>query len=334
MEELKMAANTIGTHSGKFHCDEAMGIALLKLLPGMKDAKVVRTRDDKELAEFDVVIDVGNVCDPLKGRFDHHQRTFEEHFSSEHTVTRLSSAGLIYKYYGQEILKQHFNMQVGNQLDIIYKRMYTNFFEAIDAIDNGVQICDGEPKYKSYTDLSSRIGRLNVSWNEKEKDQDMQFAEAVKLAQSEFIQEIQANLSSWWPARDLVWTCLETRKEFHPSGRAIFLKEPCPYKEHLYQYLEETGQPEDTVLYAVFEDNKQFRVHGLSEKKNHFKTLLPLPENLRGLRDEELSKTAGIEGLVFVHHSGFIGGAHNLEAAIKLMDLSLANLETNRTSKK
>lgn len=35
----------IGTHSGVFHCDEALACFLLKQLPEYKDAEVVRTRN-------------------------------------------------------------------------------------------------------------------------------------------------------------------------------------------------------------------------------------------------------------------------------------------------
>lgn len=42
------------------------------------------------------------------------------------------------------------------------------FIEAIDGIDNGVSQypSDIKPKYRSRTDLSSRVGRLNPWWNQ------------------------------------------------------------------------------------------------------------------------------------------------------------------------
>jgi len=42
------------------------------------------------------------------------------------------------------------------------------FIEAIDAIDNGISQypTDIAPKYRSRTDLSSRVGSLNPAWNE------------------------------------------------------------------------------------------------------------------------------------------------------------------------
>jgi uncharacterized UPF0160 family protein len=74
------------------------------------------------LDQLDLQCDVGGVFDSKKKRFDHHQRTFEHHWWSEadaiakaekssekindkKPVTKLSSAGLIYKFYGHEIIK-------------------------------------------------------------------------------------------------------------------------------------------------------------------------------------------------------------------------------------
>jgi len=67
----------------------------------------VRTRDDKVLNELDIVVDVGAVFDESKDRFDHHQQTFTTTWDESHKVyskIRLSSAGLIYKFYGKEVL--------------------------------------------------------------------------------------------------------------------------------------------------------------------------------------------------------------------------------------
>lgn len=55
----KRAMVKIGTHSGTFHCDEALGCWLLRQTPRFKDAEIVRTRDPEVLKDLDVVIDVG-----------------------------------------------------------------------------------------------------------------------------------------------------------------------------------------------------------------------------------------------------------------------------------
>lgn len=56
-----------------------------------------RTRDSAILDTCDIVVDVGAVFDEAKQRFDHHQRGFSEVFGHGFE-TKLSSAGLIYKY--------------------------------------------------------------------------------------------------------------------------------------------------------------------------------------------------------------------------------------------
>ena len=55
----------------------------------------------------------------------------------------MSSAGLIYKYYGREILKNlcksEYEKDLSDQeLEKIYESIYKNIILEIDAIDNGV----------------------------------------------------------------------------------------------------------------------------------------------------------------------------------------------------
>jgi len=58
---------------------------------------VKRSRDPAVLDICDIVVDVGAIYDESKQRFDHHQRGFTEVFGHGFS-TKLSSAGLIYKY--------------------------------------------------------------------------------------------------------------------------------------------------------------------------------------------------------------------------------------------
>lgn len=52
----------------------------------------------------DIVIDVGGVYDASNNRFDHHQKGFTEVFGHGYS-TKLSSAGLVYKHFGREIVE-------------------------------------------------------------------------------------------------------------------------------------------------------------------------------------------------------------------------------------
>ena len=50
---------------------------------------------------------------------------------------------------------------------------------------------------------------------------------------------------------------------------------------------------------------------------------LSLPEEWRGLRDDELSQKSGIDQCIFVHAGGFIGGNHTYEGIIQMARIAL-----------
>jgi len=96
-------SKVIGTHSGSFHCDEALAVWMLHQTEEFADSPIVRTRDMKLLETLDANVDVGATYVPATHRYDHHQRGFEETLDAEHKV-KLSSAGLVYKHFGKEVL--------------------------------------------------------------------------------------------------------------------------------------------------------------------------------------------------------------------------------------
>lgn len=103
----------IGTHDGTFHCDEALACFLLRRTKAFAGATITRSRDPAVLDTMDAVVDVGGTYEPAKMRFDHHQRGFEETFDSSHK-TKLSSAGLIYKHFGEEIIADLMTQYTGD----------------------------------------------------------------------------------------------------------------------------------------------------------------------------------------------------------------------------
>lgn len=172
-------AKVIGTHNGNFHCDEALAIALLSLTDEFgQNSIVVRTRNEQVLNRCDLLVDVGAVYDPSRHRYDHHQSTFKDSLNGKYS-TRLSSSGLIYKHFGKEIISKYLKEynQDTKWLDVMYDLMYCNFMEHIDAIDNGIEICDGTPRYKITTTLGNRVSRLNPSWitDSSKRDENGQF---------------------------------------------------------------------------------------------------------------------------------------------------------------
>jgi len=75
---------------------------------------------------------------------------------------------------------------------------------------------------------------------------------------------------------------------------------------------------------AQDERERKWRVQAVSVSAGSFQNRRSLPAAWRGLRDAELCAAAGIPGLVFVHASGFIGGADTQAAAVEMARRALA----------
>ncbi|XP_028099547.1 UPF0160 protein MYG1, mitochondrial-like isoform X6 [Camellia sinensis] len=279
----------VGTHDGSFHCDEALGCFLIRLTNKFSAARIVRTRDPHVLGTLDAVLDVGGVYDPIRDRYDHHQKGFKEVFGHGFT-TKLSSAGLVYKHYGLEIIAKELHLDEGHQ-DVypLYLAVYKNFIEAVDAIDNGTNQYDTDqpPRYVNNTNLSSRVGRLNLDWVDLDQSLEREneaFQHALTLTGSEFLE----------------------------------------WKLHIFD-LEEGMKIDPTIKYVIYQDERSenWRVQAVAISPDKFESRKPLPSPWRGLTDGELSEAAGIPGCTFVHMSGFIGGNQTYKGALDMAKTSL-----------
>lgn len=328
----------IGTHNGTFHCDEALGCFLLRLTPQFRDAEIVRTRKQDVLDGLDAVLDVGGVYDPVKQRFDHHQRGFD-HALGHGYSTKLSSAGLIYKHFGRQIVADLMGLpQEHEDVETVFLAVYKNFIEGVDAVDNGVNqyVSDSPPLYQNNTHLGARVARLNPDWLEEqtEERENAAFHKAMALAGEEFLESVRYISKSWLPARSIVAESLRNAKSVHPSGEIILLSRFCPWKQHLADLETEMQLPAPQLpKYVVYQDERgtQWRVQAVSVAPGSFASRLPLLEAWRGLRDEELSQVSGIPGCVFVHISGFIGGNQSKEGAVEMAKKSLSGQCTGQS---
>ncbi|KAH8114584.1 GAMM1 protein [Phellopilus nigrolimitatus] len=305
----------IGTHNGTFHCDEALACFLLKQTSTYRDANIVRSREPKILDQCDIVVDVGGVYDDSRRRYDHHQREFEGIFGYGFT-TKLSSAGLIYKHFGKEIIGSRLLLPSDNPIvELLWLKLYKEFVEAIDGIDNGVSQYpkDTLARYRSRTDLSSRIAWLNPAWNESADSErvDALFSKASKMTGEEFINRLDYYAKAWIPARDIVVSALSARFSADSSGQIVLFKQYAPWKEHLFEIEQEQDIAEaEKPLYIVYPDEtaSNWRIQAVPVSQDSFESRKALPQTWRGVRDDALSQLTGIPGCIFVHASGFIGG--------------------------
>lgn len=331
-KKLKQTMVKIGTHSGTFHADESLAVYMLKLLPQFKNAEVIRSRDNAVLEECDVIVDVTGKYDGVK-HFDHHQREFSEVFG-EGFNTKLSSAGLVYKHFGRDVISKVLSVEPTDEvIDEIYLKVYKEFVEAIDANDNGISAyvqselkeAGIQAKFKqSGITLPSIVSRLNPLPEDADAHGDALFDSQFKLA-SELMGNAFVGLviqlgRGWYPAKKQVAAVYAKREEIDSKGRIMLFDSACFWKAHLDAIETDPAQAKlDQVLYVVFPAGAtDWRVQAVSESMNSFTSRKALPEPWRGIRDEALSELAGVPQSVFVHASGFIGGNKTREGALAL----------------
>jgi len=292
-----------------------------------------RSRDPDVLDACDVVVDVGAVYDEATLKFDHHQRGFTEVFGHGFE-TKLSSAGLIYKHFGKDVIANNIQSSVDDpQVHTLWLKLYKEFIEAIDANDNGISQypTDIKPRYHSRTDLPNRVRALNPAWNQPTDSDsvDALFAQASLLTGGEFLGKLKYHANAWLPARDLLISSIVTSKaSVDPTGKIILFDQFLPWKEHLFELETDeknTGIQANKAIYVVYPDETagNWRVQAVPVSPESFESRKALPEAWRGLRDEELSKVSGIEGGIFIHASGFIGGNKTKEGALKIAQTAL-----------
>ena len=332
---------------------------MLRQLPAYGGSVLTRTRKPELLEASDIVVDVGGQYDGRKW-FDHHQRGFDHTFSPNH-ATKLSSAGLVYKHFGKDIIRavaariptgtttddgpdaKRQKTTTTTELDdatleTIHVKVYEDFVEGIDAQDNGISPypdASAELKFKPALSLPGMVSHLNPDWNEPSDPatQDTLFEQASQLVGSYFTARVVRTLSAWLPARSLVRDFITARLDSTSLGetdRQILVLEGgsyLPWKEHLYDVESAIGR-EGFVKFVVYYDGS-WRVQAVPIHNGSFVSRVPMPETWRGLRDAALDAKLTEEGVfdkagaVFVHAAGFIGGHADQDGALAMARASI-----------
>lgn len=320
-----------------------MAVYLLRLLPNYQTSKLLRTRDPELLSTCHTVVDVGGEYSPQTNRYDHHQRTFNTTFPSR--STKLSSAGLIYLHFGKEIIAHRTRLTTESEtVTLLWKKLYTDFVEALDADDNGINVYDSaETKNlkKRFHDggvsLGSLVGDLNNSYSDDDEDsspsapktanqiqaaEDARFLTASNLMGQIFLRKMAYYHRSWLPARIKVADAY-SRLAFltPPWNQILILNHSLTWKDHLAT-IESSQLSQPPVLYVLWAESKApdaaWRLQAVPVSSETFESRKPLPERWRGLRDDGLSEVVGLDGCIFVHASGFIGGNKTRQGALEM----------------
>ncbi|AIF51304.1 MYG1 family protein [Pelosinus sp. UFO1] len=289
---------TLGTHSGKFHADDVMATAILRLLLG--DIKVTRTRDENILKEIDLVYDIS------LGEFDHHQINKE---IRENNIP-YASCGLIWREFGSRVI-QKFNSQLEeNDISSIFDYVDKTLVQGIDATDNGIDV-KSEIKVTSISDI---IQSFNPTWDSTDS-KDEAFEEAVHYA-TEVLRRIISKQVSVIKARTIVNEAFQNRT----INEIMVLENGCPWLQQLLKI-----DINNEVLFVISPDdnNADYKIQTVKKTVDTFEARKDLLESIRGKSSEEINSIIKIDDAIFCHKAGFIASTKSMESALKIAKLSI-----------
>lgn len=356
IEEAKHVQEAdVVTHGGIFHADECMAVAIYsayqKSIGNEEPLKVHRAFNPKvveSMKEGAIAVDFGG------GKFDHHQRGGNgERAAGSEEKSPYASAGLIWKEYGKELLK---NLNISEaDIDKVFETIDKDIIEDIDKIDNGVE-AKATP-----VSLSHVVSGFNLNWDEDQSKAFEKFDEAANICSTVLIDSIEHiksielenmraedgihNVSkqfSHCPDQTFINIAgkaidnqieadkskdkaLDIIKESLDKSKNGVVELPCfvPWQDHIFNI---DSSKAKEAIYVVFPSNRGgFNVQAVPDKPGSFDQKTPLPEEWRGLRDDELSKASGVKDAIFCHPNGFICAANSLENAHLMAKYGLAS---------
>ena len=265
------------THSGAhFHADEVFAIAIATR-PGKK-ISVTRTRDPGQIEAFKgVVFDVGEIYDPDNLRFDHHQSKFnEEHYDN----LPYASAGLSWRHFGRACIKSVIDDIEESCVNSIYFEVERRLIVGVDSSDNNVILKEDTQGWgESYSSYS--ISNMLHSWNFMGKDVDVAIIKASRIVRDFILVPLIKKIH-----RELLDSNLVNRAFNSAQGNVVQLP------SNLIGWMDKwRGYPHIDIVKV--------------ETKAYFRRSV-LPEEWRGLSDEELFAVSSIKDLKFCNKNGSI----------------------------
>lgn len=318
LEETNKENNiiTIQTHDKRFHADDVGAISLLTCYFSQKGMMVhlIRSRDPELLITSNILVDVGYTYDPENAKFDHHQEGCNVTYSNK-TDVPMSSIGMVWKHYGKEILSLYVKsngLSEINNYDELCHEIYVKIIQEIDAHDNAIRIVK-----QSGLNIISIISAINNHDVDNENDQMDCFKEAISLFGKVFeikLKDIIRKYQSHHINVDKVRSLLENTNEEY-----LIINENI---ETIYKSLDELD-PFYTIKFLIFTHDPNEITLKTRFKPKICQPIIPL------LPETNLKKELGDE-LIFVHKSLFLAKTKTLDAALKVIKLSIEGAIKNK----
>ena len=276
----------IVTHSGSFHADDVLAVALIRSLKDA-EATVERTRDPARIDAADVVVDVGGSFDADSRRFDHHQKSY--------TGSR-SSAGMVLDW-----------LEEGGDVEPdLAARLRAEIVDYVDAVDNGQRSPDfGVPCFSSMigamTEAADALGGFDIAFERA--------ADSAALVVQGVVRGFRAAAAAR-AAVDAAMRAAITR------GDAVVELDGYLKWKPAYFDLDGAAHPTD---YVAFPGDGDYRVIAIPVELGSFDEKRSFPEAWAGLEGEALSDVIGVPGAIFCHKNRFIAVFRDREAAFSAL---------------
>lgn len=264
----------VATHHGAFHADDVLAFSLLKAFVDPQ-AVVVRSRSAVDWERADVVIDVGGLYDPARGRFDHHQKEYDG---------PLSAAGMVLRWLEAE----------GRVASDLAAELRARLVDYVDDVDNGrVEPRAGVPCFASMVHLCNQGA-------EELEDFDRRFQVAVGIADV-LVDGLRGEHDEREQARTVVAAAMAEAER--RGSNLLFLARYVRWKPAYYS-LGGAAHPTEFVIMPGLDGSA--RAIAIPPEEGSFGKKRPLPESWAGLVDDELERACGVPGARFCHKNQFI----------------------------
>ena len=320
-------------HGGKFHLDDVLCCYLISSLYGERcKNKVVIHRSNeigKDLENCDFVIDVGMKYDHTKRYYDHHQKNFKIYYKDR--SIKLSASGLIWKHYGQEIVRtlltdlKDFKYKLTDHIiSTITDKIYDSMISFVDIKDNGlneyVEPIMQKAIYNNNSSLGYFVSLFNEAWYEDLTTEQIleRFKQAMNIVGEYFMKIFIKSVYSV-QAQKIVEQAYNDRFKYRYDGRVLVLESSSIPVNIIKLNL----KTDPKILYIVGFNKDRKQYSALAAFISGSKTILPFPKEWRGLPEERLIKVSGIPDSIFVHPSGFFACNKTLKGILLMIDQSI-----------
>lgn len=284
------------THSGSFHLDDLFAIATIKIL--YPDVEIVRSRGQKDFDDADFVVDVGDIDNPEKNRFDHHQKGGA---GVRENGVPYAAFGLVWKKFGPLVSGE------ARVADLVDKKMV----QPIDAADNGYNMYRETKKGLSPYLLDNAFKALTPTWRDEETVDDT-FIRLLPLAQEILIREIK-KAQYFFEDTEIVKESYKNTED----KRIIVLEHPMAWKSVI------SRKKEPLFLIHPNQITGEWILACVRKTPRSHENRKLLPQAWAGKRGEALEQVTGVKGAESCHNKRFIATAWTREAAMELAKMAV-----------